>query len=90
MFLHPRYLTDISCPRSIKAKVLAADIIRDINKLTNNPNMSNDNTLNLDNAKQDVEALLAFLWVSAGGTLKLVQLADIPESSQLNHRVETL
>jgi hypothetical protein len=90
MFLHPRYLTAISCPRSIEAKVLAADIIGDINESTNNPNMSDDESLNLDNAKQDVEALLAFLWVSARGALKLVQLADIPESPQLNHQCETL
>jgi hypothetical protein len=78
MFLHPRYLTAISCPRSIEAKALAAGIIGDINESTNNPNMSDDESLNLDNAKQDVEALLAFLWVSARGALKLVQLADIP------------
>jgi hypothetical protein len=80
MFLHPHYLTAILCPRSIEEKVLAADIIGDINCDLTNLNMSNDDSLNLDNAKQDVEALLAFLWVSARGALELVQLADIPES----------
>jgi hypothetical protein len=46
--------------------VLAASIIKDIEgDSTNNPNMSDDKSLILDNAKQDVEALLAFLWVSA-------------------------
>jgi hypothetical protein len=91
MFLHPRYLTAISCPRSVEAKVLATKIIEDINgESMNNPNMSDDESLNLDNARQDVEALLAFLWESARGALKLVQLHDIPESPQLNHQCETL
>jgi hypothetical protein len=59
MFLHPRYLTAISCPRSIEAKVLKAGIIEDITSgdSTNNANMSDDESLhNLDNARQDVEA----------------------------------
>ena len=87
MLLHPRYLTAMTCPRSIEAKVLAATIIEDINRYaTDNPNMSEDEALSHDSDKEDVEVLLAFLWASTRGTLKLLQLNDTPESPQLNHR----
>jgi hypothetical protein len=46
MFLHPRYLTAISCPIPIEAKMIAAGIIEDINgDSTNDPNMSDDESL---------------------------------------------
>jgi hypothetical protein len=91
MLLHPRYLTAMTCPRSIEAKVLAATIIEDINRhATDNPNMSEDEALNPDSDKEDVEVLLAFLWASTRGTLKLLQLNDTPESPQLNHQCEAL
>jgi hypothetical protein len=92
ILLHPRYLTAISCPRSIEAKTLAFGILGDINSVTdNNPNMSEDEARNVEEAKRDVEALLAFLWTSArGGLITSIHLTDIPESPQLNHQCELL
>jgi hypothetical protein len=49
--------------------------------MDNNPNMSEDEAGNVEEAKRDVEALLAFLWTSAKGVLTTMRLADIPEST---------
>jgi hypothetical protein len=78
--------------RFIEAKLLTFEIVGDINSVTErNPNMSEDETENVEEAKRDVEALLAFLWTSAKGGLTVIHLADIPESGpQLNHQCELL
>jgi hypothetical protein len=58
--------------------------------MDNNPNMSEDEARNVEEAKRDVEALLAFLWTSAKGVFTAMRLADIPESPQLNHQCKLL
>jgi hypothetical protein len=86
-----RYLTAIWCSRSIEAKTLAFDIVGDLTCVPeSNPNMLEDKAGNVEEAKRDVEALLAFLWKLAKGGLTVIRLADILESPQLNHQCELL
>jgi hypothetical protein len=48
--------------------------------ITNNLKMSYDKILNIKEARQDVEALIALLWALAWGALTAVPLEDIPDS----------
>jgi hypothetical protein len=78
MFLHPQHLTTIGCPNNaILAKALAFETMDGLSSVTRNQqNMSAGKLLIYvaEEAKQDVEALPAFLWVAARGMLAQVTL----------------
>jgi hypothetical protein len=88
MFLHPLPLTTIGCPREILAKAMAFKIIHGLSSvMRNNQNISPMSYFNVVEAKQDAEALLAFLWWgTAKGILTQVTQRDIPETPHRNHQ----
>ena len=78
----------ISCDgaKSFKAKDLAKAIIKDVDRRMDEADDQEQDFI--EEEKEKLGHLLAFLWAAARGNLKTVTLDDPPESPQLNHLCE--
>jgi hypothetical protein len=88
LLIHPSYFLNCDGPRSSRASSMATSIIL---QLKDHQAASPDDAeiqAEVEQEKESVSPLLAFLWASATNQLTHVPLLDPPENAQLNAKCE--
>jgi hypothetical protein len=88
-FVHPRIFTRADKPKTIRSKVLAWGMIKQINDELTNPGTDQEKADILEE-QENVEVLFAFLWASNDGLLTPVTLSDMDKSPHLNHQCKLI
>jgi hypothetical protein len=89
LFVHPRIFARADRPKTIRSKVLAWGMIKQIDDELTNARTGQEKADVLEE-QENVGVLLAFLWASDDGLLTPVTLSDTCKSLHLNHQCELI